>query len=291
MTVSTEQPWTIGRLLDWTARFLGEKGSESPRLDAEVLLADVLHCERIALYTRYDEAAGEEARARYRDLIRRRIEGCPVAYLVGRKEFFSLRFEISPAVLIPRPDTENVVVESLRLIRDMSQPDVLDIGTGSGAIAVAIAKHHKGARVTATDISAEALAVARHNAARHGLVERVQFVQGDLLTPLADQRFDLIVSNPPYIPTEDLPALPRGVRDYEPRLALDGGPGGFAVSDRLIDRARNHLKPRGWLVLEIGTAQETRVRQQLIGLGYDVGRTIPDGSGHPRVLCGRWKST
>src|SRR5437867_7434484 len=143
MTVSTEQPWTIGRLLDWTARFLAEKGSESPRLDAEVLLANVLQCERIALYTRYEETADEQARTRYRDLIRRRIEGCPVAYLVGRKEFFSLRFEISSAVLIPRPDTESIVVESLRLIRDMPQPDVVDIGTGSGAIAVAIAKQHK----------------------------------------------------------------------------------------------------------------------------------------------------
>src|SRR5713101_7994546 len=132
MNVSTEQPWTIGRLLDWTAGFLAQKGSESPRLDAEVLLADVLGCERIALYTRYDEEAAEESRQRYRDLIRRRIEGCPVAYLVGRKEFFSLRFEINPSVLIPRPDTECVVVECLRLAKEITPPHVLDIGTGSG---------------------------------------------------------------------------------------------------------------------------------------------------------------
>src|SRR5262249_48456855 len=149
MTVRTEQPWTIGRLLDWTARFLAEKGSESPRLDAEVLLADVLGCERIGLYTRYDEEAGEEPRQRFRTLIRQRIEGCPVAYLVGRKEFFSLRFEVNPAVLIPRPDTECVVIECLRLAKGMADPRIVDVGTGSGAIAVALAKQHKGARITA----------------------------------------------------------------------------------------------------------------------------------------------
>src|SRR5262249_9987632 len=179
MNVSTEQPWTIGRLLDWTAKFLADKGSESPRLDAEVLLANVLDCERIALYTRYDEVAAEEPRKRYRDLIRRRIEGCPVAYLVGRKEFFSLRFEVNSSVLIPRPDTECVVIECLRLAKGMAAPTVLDVGTGSGAIAVAVAKQHRGAQVTATDISAEALAVAQRNAARHGVAERIRFLHGD----------------------------------------------------------------------------------------------------------------
>src|SRR5215471_11153034 len=163
MNVSTEQPWTIGRLLDWTARFLAEKGSESPRLDAEVLLADVLGCERIALYTRYDEVAGEEPRQRYRALVRRRVEGCPVAYLVGRKEFFSLIFEVGPAVLIPRPDTELVVVECLNLARDMSAPRVLDLGTGCGNIAVSVARQHKGSEVTAVEVSPDALEVARRN--------------------------------------------------------------------------------------------------------------------------------
>src|SRR6266851_2143776 len=185
MNVSTEQPWTIGRLLDWTAGFLAQKGSESPRLDAEVLLADVLNCERIALYTRYDEEAGEDSRQRYRDLVRRRIEGCPVAYLVGRKEFFSLRFTVNHSVLIPRPDTECAVIECLRLAKSIAEPTILDVGTGSGAIAVALAKQHKGARVTATDISPEALAVAQGNADRHGVAERIRFVQGDLLAPFA----------------------------------------------------------------------------------------------------------
>jgi release factor glutamine methyltransferase len=286
MSTRTEQPWTIGRLLDWTARFLAEKGSESPRLDAEVLLADVLGCERIALYTRYDEVAGAEPRQRYRALIRRRIEGCPVAYLVGRKEFFSLRFEVGPAVLIPRPDTECVVMECLRLLKGTAEPAMLDVGTGSGAIAVAVAKQHEGVRVTATDVSPEALAVAQRNAARHGVAERIRFLQGDLLAPLgADERFDLIASNPPYIPSEDIPRLPVGVRDYEPQQALDGGPGGFVVFNRLVEQAASHLELGGWLVVEIGAAQEGLARQRIGAIaGFDLKKTVVDGSGHPRVL-------
>jgi release factor glutamine methyltransferase len=289
MNVSTEQPWTIGRLLDWTAKFLAEKGSESPRLDAEVLLADVLNCERIALYTRYEEEANEDARQRYKDLIRRRIEGCPVAYLVGRKEFFSLRFEVNSSVLIPRPDTECVVIESLRLVKSMAEPRIVDIGTGSGAIAVTLAKQHKGARVTATDCSADALAVAKRNAEKHGVSDRIRFLQGDLLSPFSPvEQFDLIVSNPPYIRHDDIPALPVGVRDYEPHTALDGGPDGFAIFERLIDQARSHLAPDGWLILEIGSPQEADARRRLVGRDYALSKTILDGSGHPRVLLGRW---
>ncbi|HZT81881.1 MAG TPA: peptide chain release factor N(5)-glutamine methyltransferase [Gemmataceae bacterium] len=289
MSVSTEQPWTIGRLLDWTAKFLAQKGSESPRLDTEVLLAHALGCERIQLYTRYDEEASEEARQKFRELIRKRVEGCPVAYLVGRKEFFSLRFEVGPAVLIPRPDTECVVVECLRLAKGLPEPAALDIGTGSGAIAVAVARQHKGAKVTATDLSAEALAVARRNAERHGVAGRVRFLQGDLFGPVPPgKQFDLILSNPPYIATEDLPKLPVGVRDYEPRLALDGGPGGYAVFDRLIDQARDRLKPGGYLIVEIGSPQEAEARKRIGAYGeYELGPTVKDGSGHPRVLLAR----
>jgi release factor glutamine methyltransferase len=288
MNIGTEQPWTIGRLLDWTAKFLAQKGSESPRLDAEVLLADVLKCERISLYTRYEEEAKEEARQRYKDLIRRRIEGCPVAYLVGRKEFFSLKIEVNPSVLIPRPDTECVVIECLRLAKSMTEPRIVDVGTGSGAIAVTLAKQHKGAQVTATEISADALAVAERNAEQHGVSDRIRFVQGDLLTPLApDEQFDLIVSNPPYIPHDELPRLPVGVRDYEPHTALDGGPDGFAVFDRLIEQSPARLAPGGWLILEIGSPQEAEARRRLAAKGYEVGKTILDGSGHPRVLVAR----
>jgi release factor glutamine methyltransferase len=289
--MSTEQPWTIGRLLDWTARFLAQKGSEFPRLDTEVLLAHALGCKRIELYTRYEEVASEEARQKFRELIRKRIEGCPVAYLVGRKEFFGLEFEVSPAVLIPRPDTEHVVLECLRLAKEMPEPHIVDLGTGSGAIAVAVAKQHKGARVTAIDLSPDALAVAQRNAAKHGVAERIRFLQGDLFEPIPlGERFDFVLSNPPYIPHEDLAKLPPGVRDYEPHLALDGGPGGYVVFGRLVDQARNYLKPGGYLVVEISAAQEDPARQWIAGhAGYALAPTIRDGSGHPRVLRAQWQ--
>ncbi len=286
-----DETWTIGRLLDWTAKFLAQKGSEFPRLDTEVLLSHALGCKRIELYTRFEEPATEEARARFKELIRRRLEGCPVAYLVGRKEFFSLEFEVNPAVLIPRPDTETLVVEALRLAREMPEPHIVDIGTGSGAIAIAIAKQHRTAQLTVTDISAEALAVARRNAAKHGLAERIRFLQGDLFEPLpAEERFHFILSNPPYIAQEELATLPIGVRDYEPHTALNGGPGGYAVFDRLIREAPRHLRPGGYLIMEIGAPQEAPARQRIEALGgYELGPTVKDGSGHPRVLAARWR--
>src|SRR5205085_707098 len=206
---------------------LKQEGSESPRHDTEVLLAHALGCRRIDLYTRYEEIPPDEGRQRFRDLIRQRIEGCPVAYLVGRKEFFSLEFAVTRSVLIPRPDTECLVNECLRLAKEVAEPHVLDIGTGSGNIAVAIAHQLKKARVTAVDVSAEALAVAAGNAAKHGLTERIRFLQGDLFAPIPEgERFDFVLSNPPYIAAEEMSTLPVGVREHEPHLALDGGPGG-----------------------------------------------------------------
>jgi release factor glutamine methyltransferase len=289
--VSTEQSWTIGRLLDWTTQFFQQKGSESPRLDSEVLLAHALGCKRIDLYTRHTEEAPAQGRQRFRELVRQRIEGCPVAYLVGHKEFFSLEFEVNRAVLIPRPDTECVVVECLRLAKDVTEPTLLDIGTGSGCLAIAIAKHHKTAQVTAIDISPEALAVASRNAARHGVAERIRFLQGDLFAPIpAGERFDFILSNPPYIPHDDIAKLPPGVRDYEPHVALDGGADGFAVFDRLIAEAPAHLKPDGYLLLEIGSPQEQPARERIGKYeGYELAKTVYDGSGHPRVLVARWR--
>jgi release factor glutamine methyltransferase len=290
-TAGTEQPWTISRLLEWTTKFLAEKGSESPRLDTEVLLAHALGARRIELYTRHDDRATEPERQKFRDLVKRRVEGCPVAYLVGRKEFFSLELEVSPAVLIPRPDTESVVGECLRLAKALPEPRILDVGTGSGCIAVAVARQHKGARVTATDISPDALAVASRNAAKHGIGERIRFVQGDLFAPLAaGERFDFILSNPPYIRRGDMAGLVKGVRDYEPHLALDGGEDGFAVFDRLVAEAPKFLEPGGYLIVEIGTAQEAPGRERIGRIpGYELAKTVMDGSGHPRVLRARWQ--
>jgi release factor glutamine methyltransferase len=237
---------------------------------------------------RYGEVAAPEVRQTYRDLIRRRLEGCPVAYLVGCKEFYGLELAVSPAVLIPRPDTEHVVIEALALAKKLDTPRIIDVGTGSGAIAVALARHHPRAQITATDVSADALAVARGNAEKHGVAQRIRFLQGDLLAPVAGESFDLVVSNPPYIATEDLPKLPIGVRQYEPQLALDGGPGGFAVFDRLIDQARARLVSAGHLVVEIGAPQEQPARARLAALPeFALGPTVLDSCRHPRVLIAR----
>lgn len=291
MTID-EKTWTVGELLNWTAKYLAQKGAEYPRLDAEVLLAHANDCKRIDLYgLRFDEPASDELRRRYKDLIRRRLEGCPVAYLVGRKEFFALEFEVSPAVLIPRPDSELVVMTCLELARRLPEPRIVDVGTGSGNLAVATAHGHKGSRVTAIDASADALAIARRNAEKHGVADRIHFLHGDLLTPLAaDELFDFILSNPPYIPREDLDRLPVGVRDYEPRQALDGGSGGFAVFDHLIAAAPKHLSPGGYLIVEIGAPQEEPARARLAAMPeFELTETIRDFSGHPRVLCARRK--
>lgn len=289
MTID-EKIWTVGELLNWTATYLAQQGIEHPRLDAEVLLAHASDCKRIDLYgLRFGEQAGDELRRRYKDLIRRRLEGCPVAYLVGRKEFFALELEVTPAVLIPRPDSELLVVTCLELSRRLPQPRILDVGTGSGNLAVATAHGHKGSQVTAIDASSDALAVARRNADKHGVADRIRFLHGDLFAALAPRdNFDFILSNPPYIAREDLDKLPLGVRAYEPREALDGGSGGFAVFDRLSTAARDHVVPGGYLIIEIGAPQETPARARLAALPeFELDETLRDFSGHPRVLRAR----
>jgi release factor glutamine methyltransferase len=290
MTATGQQKvWTIGGLLDWTAGHFAQRGSEFPRLDAEVLLAHALGCRRIDLYTRYEQVAPDEGRARFRELVRRRIAGCPVAYLVGRKEFFSLPLEVTPAVLIPRPESEFVVLECLRLAGSMTAPRVLDVGTGSGNLAIAVAHQHQGAEVTAVDKSSEALAVAARNAARHKVAERIRFLLGDLFVPIPkDASFDFILSNPPYIPTREIAHLEPGVRDYEPHYALDGGTDGYAVLDKLITQAKSYLTPGGYLIVEIGAPQHEEARRRIAALPeYELGETIYDGSRHPRVLRAR----
>lgn len=284
-----DEPWTIGRLLSWTQGFLRDKGSESPRLDAEVLLAHVLQSDRVKLYTQWDVEVGSADRTSFRELIRKRAEGAPVAYLVGRKEFFTLSLVVSPAVLIPRPDSEFVVVQALDALKETTEPTVVDVGTGSGAIALAIAQQKIDARVIAIDLSPEALAIAQGNANRLLLADRVGFVEGDLLDPVvARGPFDAIVSNPPYIATEVIPTLEPGVRNFEPHLALDGGPDGLQVVSRLIDQAVPLLKPGGHLLLEIGSDQEAPVRALLESRSeLEVAPTVRDGAGHPRVLRAR----
>jgi release factor glutamine methyltransferase len=278
--------WTVGRLLTWTTDFLRRRGSESPRLDAEVLLAKVLDWQRVQLYTHFEDEVSEGHRAEFRELVRRRAEGSPVAYLVGRKEFYSLPLAVTPDVLIPRPDSEFVVVEFLALTKSLPTLRAVDVGTGSGNLALACAQHHKGARFVAIDLSAAALAVAEANARTHGLADRVEFRQGSLLEPVSHESpFDAIVANPPYIATDVIPTLEPGVRLYEPHLALDGGADGLRVVAPLIEQAVPLLKPGGHLILEIGSDQEEPVRaliaaQPLLKLAP----TVRDHANHPRVI-------
>ena len=292
MATTTEQVWTLGALLDWTAKHLAEKQIDTARLDAEVLLAHVVGCKRIDLYgMRHSDVAPADVKQKYRELIRKRLEGCPVAYLVGRKEFFGLELKVTPAVLIPRPDSEHVVMECLKLIKAMDKPRILDIGVGSGNLAIAIAKRHATAIVTAIDASAEALKIALENAAKQGVQERIRFLDGDLFAPLdPSEQFDCIVSNPPYIADEDIAKLPIGVRQFEPLQALKGGPGGFVVFDRLIAAAPSHLALGGHLIVEIGSPQEKPAREKLAAMPeFTLRPTIIDFSGHPRVLCAQRK--
>jgi release factor glutamine methyltransferase len=211
----TAETWTIGRLLTWTTDYLKQHKSDSPRLDAEVLLAHARGCPRIQLYANFEEVADDGLRARFRELVKKRAEGMPVAYLVGKREFYSLDFKVTPDVLIPRPETEHVVIAALDFIKERSgdTTTVCDVGTGSGCIAICIAKHAATAQVTAIDISPQALAVARENAA-HGVAEKIEFVESDLFAALpAERKFDVIASNPPYITAAEYAALPAGVRD------------------------------------------------------------------------------
>jgi release factor glutamine methyltransferase len=283
---TTEDRWTVLRLLTWTTDYLKQRGAESPRLDAEVLLAKVLGWERVKLYTHFEEEVGEQPRGAFRALIRRRAEGMPVAYLVGRKEFYSLPLAVSPAVLIPRPDSEFVVVEFLALTKALEAPRAVDVGTGSGCLALACAQHHKTARFVAVDNSAEALAVAESNARTHGLSDRVEFRLGDRLAPVADSGpFDVILANPPYIPTAVIATLEPGVRDYEPHGALDGGVDGLRMVAPLIAESVPLLKAGGHLILEIGSDQEGPVRELVAAQPLlKLAPTIRDHANHPRVI-------
>jgi release factor glutamine methyltransferase len=251
-----------------------------------VLLAHALSCERIGLYARFSDSAPDAARGAFRELVRRRSQGAPVAYLVGHKEFFSLDFEVGPAVMIPRPDSEFVVLEFLRIAKGMAQVTAIDIGTGSGNLAIATAHQHPAARIWAVDRSSAALEIARRNAVRHGVADRIEFIEGNLFDPLpSGLQVDCILSNPPYIPTAEIPNLAIGVRDYEPHTALDGGPTGLEIVAAIVTQAEQFLKPGGQLILEIGAPQESDVRSLVQSRGgYELLPTIHDYAGHARVI-------
>lgn len=256
-----ENSFTTLSLLNQTTEFLTLHNVETPRLDAEVLLAYALKTTKTGIYLSLHKYVTAQKRAHLQELTGRRVKGEPVAYLVGRKEFWSLTFEVSPAVMIPRPQTETLVEEALKVLAAESSSSVLEIGTGSGAISIALATELPKVSVIATDISSHALAVAKRNAAANRVLDRITFVEGDLFAAVKarGKGFDLAISNPPYIPTEAIPLLPAGIRDYEPRIALDGGRDGLELYRRLVEQAHAHLKPGGCLLLEVGHGQSMEV--------------------------------
>lgn len=297
--------WTVRKVLEWTTGHLKKHGSDTPRLDAEILLAHCRGCQRIQLYTAYDEPLTDAVRAKMRELVQRRANAEPVAYLVGHREFFSLDFKVTHDVLIPRPDTETLVIEIIDSIKqraaaraeqgDDSPIRVLDLCTGSGCVAVSVAKRCQAAKlnlqITATDISPAALKIAAENAAKHDVENLITFVEGDLFGAVAPgSRFEIIASNPPYIPSAEIDTLDAEVAKHEPRLALDGGAGGFDVIDRLIAAAPPFAAENGLFLMELSPEQADNATQKLAASGrYGDIAVCKDLAGRARVIRCRTK--
>ena len=309
-----EKTWTVLELLKWTTDYFSRSGIDSARVDAEVLLAHALDTERLRLYIDYEKPVLPEERSRYRGLVQRRAqERVPVSQLLGEREFWSLAFKVNGFVLTPRPETETLVefalsksIESRSESSDSvgAEPDtderlagadadakgvlrILDIGTGSGAIALSLASELPHAEITATDLSQHALQIAAENADHLHMRERIRFCEGDLFEPVASERFDLIVSNPPYVARADEGSLPPEL-SHEPEMALFGGQDGLDVIRRLIEEAGDHLSPGGWLGVELSPEQADTVEQELIQAGFEEVERRFDLASRARVVGARW---
>ena len=282
------ETWTTRRLLAWTAEHFEQRGIDSPRVAAEMLLSHILAVPRLRLYMEPDRPASPDERDRFRALVARAGKHEPVDYLIGKAPFFSLELAVSPAVLIPRPSTETIVEHVLQRQRSRAQQPPLtlaDIGTGSGAITIALAKHLPDATFVAVDLSEDALAVARQNAETHGVADRIDFRLGDLYQPLAGERFDYLLSNPPYISDAEWADVLPNVKDYEPTSALRSSRDGLEHLRRLINDLADHLKPGGQGLLEFSSTQAQAVRQLAEEAGnLDGLQILVDHERLPRVL-------
>jgi len=304
MKAATKDVWTILEILRWTADYFRDKGVLEPRASAEVLLAHVLGLSRLDLYLRYDQPLAPEELARFKALMVRRREGEPVAYITGHREFWSLDFHVAPGVLIPRPETEILVSAAVEAAKGFltaqdqqktenrkqkTGPWGVEIGVGSGAVVVALAQELPQTDWLALDLSAAALAVARENARRHGVAERLRFVQGDLLSGLKPvPTFALMVANLPYVPRAEWEQLPKDIRDFEPREALLGGEDGLDLIRLLVRPAQHYLTPGGSLALEVGAGQAGPVLELLRAAGaYEHLESLQDYQGVQRVVRGR----
>jgi len=278
------ESWTVLKILRWTADYFRGKQIESARLDAELLLSATLEMDRVTLYVNFERPLNADELSSYREKVQRRASREPIQYILAETEFWSLPFNVNPAVLIPRADTEVLVEEVLKKMDGCCS--VLDIGTGSGAIAIALAHEMPEIYVTAIDCSEAALEVARGNARRNGVEDRVACLAGDLKS-LPAGPFDVIVSNPPYIPSRDWEQLMPEVRDHEPRLALDGGDDGLEAYRRIAVQAVQVLSPDGWLLVEVGIGQATVVSALFRVAGLTDVTQRDDYAGIPRVVTGR----
>jgi release factor glutamine methyltransferase len=276
----------ILEVINKTVPFFEKQGIENPRLNIELLLAHVLQKRRLDLYLQFERELDEATLARLRELVRRRAEGEPVQYVTGEAPFYGLTFAVNRHVLIPRPETELLVEAVLKRVTNHQSPiTVVDVGTGSGCIAVTLAKQLPAAQIVAVDASGEALAVARANARRHGVEKNTRFLQGDLVEALPDNvGADVVVSNPPYIASGDWATLPKEVRDFEPVQALIAGADGLEVIRRLVKTAKRVLSPSGFVALEIGAGQRAAVEQLFGDHGYGAVEVVKDLQGHERVL-------
>jgi release factor glutamine methyltransferase len=284
-----ESPWTILKLIQWTTSFFTSHRIEGARASAEILLANTLGIKRIDLYLRYDQPLRRQELSLFKTLIKRRVKKEPVAYIIGNKEFWSMDLDVTKDVLIPRPDTECLVEQALAHLPEKDSNalwKILELGTGSGAIIVSMAAHHPQHRYFASDRSEKALRVAKGNAKKHGLSNTILFLVGDWFCPIKKNihDFDMIVSNPPYIPTHVIAGLEPEIAFYEPRIALDGGTDGLDSLGLIINQAPSFLKPGGCLILEIGYDQKQKVHDLVINSGkYQSVHVAKDYGGHDRV--------
>lgn len=285
---AAERIWTVLELLRWTQAHFASRGIESARLDAECLLAHALETDRLRLYLAFEKPVAAAERARFRELVRRRADlRIPVAQLTGTKEFWSLSFETTPDVLVPRPETETIVAWLLDQLPDREvELELLDVGTGTGAIAVALATELPKARITATDLSEPALEVARRNASRHGVADRVRLLAGDGFKPIEGERFDAVLANPPYVAERDAAGLAPELR-HEPRTALFAGPDGTALLRRLAAEVPEYLAPGGRVAFEIGAGQAERVAAWLGEAGLQEVAVRRDLAGRERIVVAR----
>ena len=285
--------WKIKDLLSVAADYLRQKGIENPRLTVEVLLAYVLKLDRIGLYLDFDKPLTKKEVSDFRALVQRRIAHEPLQYITGKQEFWSLDFEVNRKVLVPRPETEILLEQAISLSKTVQSSSlrfcrILDLCTGSGVVAVVAAREIDHARVWAADISEDALAVAKRNADAHKVSEKIEFLQGDLWAPIRNLRFDLILSNPPYVSSSEYPDLPPEVRDYEPKIALDGKNEGLYAIKKIIKYAPHFMDSGGWLLIEMSPQQTEKVMTMMDQMkAYTNIKRVKDYSRSYRVVLAR----